>query len=768
MSGATSETPDSQATERTFWSSDPIGFLSAPNYDPRYRFELSGLGPAYADLLEACVRMHENDQFRSAMKDPRLDITLTVGLIDLARFSIKLIRQGPDLPRIELWRDDAYLEASYELLLYQPDSAQSLTRLDTSMSPDWIDLSVAQGWMERCIREHGTQCQTTPHNPGLSPDWVIDTQNACLVRGDTVSEYVALSYIWGFSLTSPSNPQPEPISLTEKRKLGGLLKEGIFPPTVKDAIEVVRQLGERFLWVDSVCLASEDDGDLAKQLQMMGAIYASAKLTIVATDGDALHGLPGVRGSKGPRSLRNFVSCPGRQIFIRNLPELSSTSPLASEYFGRGWTYQEFLLSPRRLIFAQKQIHWSCGCSLWHEDLPAMDANHSGDVPEQLRFKKIFGGQPDLKELDSAIREYNNRDHTYREDAYPAVAGLLHLLSPSFPGGFLYGLPRVCFEAALMWSCTENTYTSMYWGSQRRTPCKKSYPLPNSELPSWSWVGWQTEDLDVLQGEDDFRLSGDRGWITIPITTWKSRSSVEATTEYDIHSNWFQYGMTRDEGLGALPSEWTCETYDPHKHQPPNTQVAIPLGASGDLVYRHPSAPGQYYWRPVPFPDSNGNDTSSISSNRQDHIITCQTKRGWFDDPRRHSDEYYSIFRFALDGNTGYGATEGSGWLQFASGNCFRKKSSKLYRLSELSSEQEELVELSTETAGLVELVAICRRFVPQEQSLMQNGHIQYNEYYGVLSVRWTDGVAYREGCGLIEKAIWEEHELEDVHLVLG
>jgi hypothetical protein len=79
-----------------------------------------------------------------------------------------------------------------------------------------------------------------------------------------------------------------------------------------------------------------------------------------------------------------------------------------------------------------------------------------------------------------------------------------------------------------------------------------------------------------------------------------------------------------------------------------------------------------------------------------------------------------------------------------------------------------------------VELVAICRRRISfseaswkeeiADEKEQENNHQEtYKDVYGVLWVVWDgDGVAYRKAPGLVEKDAWENHRLEDVHLVLG
>ncbi|KAK2682279.1 Heterokaryon incompatibility [Fusarium oxysporum f. sp. vasinfectum] len=127
------------------------------------------------------------------------------------------------------------------------------------LDPEWVDLGIVREWMERCSEEHESKCQN-PNEKHVSPAWPIDTKDDCLV------------------------------SATEDP--GSLSRNNVFvTATVQDAIHAVRTIGERYFWVDAICIAPENEEQLAEQLQLMGGIYASAKLTIVALDGDSSTGI---------------------------------------------------------------------------------------------------------------------------------------------------------------------------------------------------------------------------------------------------------------------------------------------------------------------------------------------------------------------------------------------------------------------------------------------------------------------------------------------
>ena len=64
-------------------------------------------------------------------------------------------------------------------------------------------------------------------------------------------------------------------------------------------------LGERYLWVDSLCIVQDDKKDKAVQIAAMDLIYSSAVLTVAAASGisadTGLHGM-----SAGPRTFQRY------------------------------------------------------------------------------------------------------------------------------------------------------------------------------------------------------------------------------------------------------------------------------------------------------------------------------------------------------------------------------------------------------------------------------------------------------------------------------
>jgi hypothetical protein len=61
---------------------------------------------------------------------------------------------------------------------------------------------------------------------------------------------------------------------------------------------------------------------------------------------------------------------------------------------------------------------------------------------------KILARPPLIPLHDS---DYNMRQLTYPDDELAAFSGVLSTLSRTFTGGFVWGLPQMFFDVALLW-----------------------------------------------------------------------------------------------------------------------------------------------------------------------------------------------------------------------------------------------------------------------------------------------------------------------------
>ncbi|KAF2472261.1 HET-domain-containing protein [Lindgomyces ingoldianus] len=194
-------------------------------------------------------------------------------------------------------------------------------------TPNTLDYAKVNRWITKCDSDH-IHCKTahSVRNTGPSTQtYFIDTFNNCLVYRDTSVRYLALSYVWGnavmFKTTSSNcNALQQP---------GALL--GIEPPlspVVRDAIEVSRRLGKRYLWIDALCIPQDNEIEKAKLIPQMDSIYAQAFLTIISLSADSAQSpLPGVR--QGTR-LASIVA-PTYSLYTRLLFDFSKRKLTYSE-----------------------------------------------------------------------------------------------------------------------------------------------------------------------------------------------------------------------------------------------------------------------------------------------------------------------------------------------------------------------------------------------------------------------------------------------------
>ncbi|KAI0509252.1 heterokaryon incompatibility protein-domain-containing protein [Xylaria bambusicola] len=658
-----------------------------------------------------------------------------------SQYIMKLFPEYIDGPYLRRMRPDG--PVGVKLLLIGPDpenwfaiceppEGSQLSCYGRILDPGWIDVELIKGWIKDCITFHEDTCANPVGVPPVSPQWLIDVQDACIIPGGGIPDYVALSYRWGASKGLRRGEGS--LDIKALRKPGALAEAQIvqiLPPTIADALQLVDAIGERYLWVDAICIDQSDEAHLNHQLEIMGAI---------ATDGDSTSGIKGLKGISTARDLQQDI-IPLFEHFkiVRTLPCDFRNVPVLTEdehflgYFRRGWTHQEFHLSKRRLIFYKKQIFWQCTCANWSEDL----------IQEMTKFSKfqyhrgislqdssLLKGIPNLDNLSRILADYNSREHSYPEDALPGIMGLLSILSRTFEGGFLCGLPETCFDAALMWRVGGPRRPT-----RRRIASKKSSTV--SLLPSWSWVGWQTPSL-LMAPNENLAMLGLEACRTIPITQWFTHDSPHSDSKRPIESKWFSFRKSMEISPASLPSGWW--RYEDGTRDGLPSNVVNKLGYNPRYFYCHKEIAGIKYY--LPFPISTNYKDQIPWSPRQTPFISCKTKRGWFKARREGLYDPLNT-EFMLSSSDGFD-------------DCGRLESHTAI---------DTLLAATASGQLTVELVAICSQILISFHMFMD---LDWHKVYGVLWVEWVDGVAYRRGSGVVYKEAWEAHDLEDVDLILG
>lgn len=143
-------------------------------------------------------------------------------------------------------------------------------------------------WVDLCREHHGKACNSEP-----GPDFsrliskaffgVIDVAEMRLTSLPVGSRYVALSYTWGSHTLYTTNIS----NIRLHQEHGGLEKVfALLPKVIRDAIQLVRSLRERYLWVDSLCIVQNNDISWSLNSSVMDLVYGNAYVTICAAEGE--------------------------------------------------------------------------------------------------------------------------------------------------------------------------------------------------------------------------------------------------------------------------------------------------------------------------------------------------------------------------------------------------------------------------------------------------------------------------------------------------
>ncbi|KAI4188455.1 MAG: hypothetical protein L6R41_002134 [Letrouitia leprolyta] len=359
------------------------------------------------------------------------------------------------------------------------------------------------------------KCESAHDHP--RPKWLIETaarfidvERKCLIEWDgslrEPPRFVALSYVWGMS--------QQKVMLTKDR-LADFKRPGFFDQpldqTIRDAFEVVSKMGEKYLWVDALCILQDVHQDKANQIPQMDKIYGSAALTIVAAWGDdANAGLPGVRkGTRRGNMLK--LELDGIRISRRIRSNLFATNygigfmenylDLSSMYPSRAWTFQEGVLSTRVLVFTKEQVYFECDRCTWceetHWESDSIDFISwkavKNPIPDDIWMdnfdRKAYGGPsadltepPDLLGLSYAniVRQYSPKLLTRDEDISNACTGVLASITEIEQSDFFFALRTKHFGNDFLF----NPGRILYARFPHQSPSDHGFP-------SWSWLSWK-------------------------------------------------------------------------------------------------------------------------------------------------------------------------------------------------------------------------------------------------------------------------------------
>ena len=369
-------------------------------------------------------------------------------------------------------------------LLLVGDGSEALRRRLTNPGRrvrSQIDMALLRGWLQSCESGHGQKCDgsmSKAHPTEPHPLILVDVERRRLVECNSSYRYVTLSYVWGHVPAF----QTLKANFSELQEDGALTRVGSkIPRVIRDAMEVVARLGERYLWVDALCIV-QDGASKLKEISRMDAIYGGAILTIIASAGlDANTSLPGLH--PGSRSCAQSSEIIDGMCMINKLPELSGLLQ-ESRWESRAWTFQERILSRRCLYFTDSQVYFQCRSGICREDIFGEYSQNqligSGAAnPLEMDVSPTDGDGRIFNIYENMVKSYNRRELSYHSDALNAFSGIISVLQKRFGWRFLSALPEDVFHLALLWR-------PMMSSSPR--DIEQTLEHPTVLFPSWCWT----------------------------------------------------------------------------------------------------------------------------------------------------------------------------------------------------------------------------------------------------------------------------------------
>jgi hypothetical protein len=335
-----------------------------------------------------------------------------------------------------------------------------------------VDWSTIHRWKATCENQHQVciQRQTgeLPANFRL-----VDVEKQCVVDVEANFEsqpsFVALSYVWGANPSNEISAQRD--NLASLQEPGGLRD---LPRTITHAVDACRCLGERYLWVDRLCIVQDDKIDKYGQIRSLEAIYSRADLVIIAACGNSMQsGLSGIHAE----FPRNDYQIPNDIFGFSMANKLHNLDrAMQSTWNERGWTYQEAVLARRKLYFTPADVWFECVEGVQRENTFSEDWRSATPVGNPLRASSEVGSaSDDFEEYGRHVERYSRRILTYPSDVYHAFNGIEAAFY--LDRAALFGLPEPDFNRALLWYPYD-------WSGLKERACDDQ----DLVLPSWSWT----------------------------------------------------------------------------------------------------------------------------------------------------------------------------------------------------------------------------------------------------------------------------------------
>lgn len=328
-----------------------------------------------------------------------------------------------------------------------------------------------------------------PQLPTRVIDVSIDerkTEPRLLISENRRAQYAALSHCWGQGDRRPLQTTSTNFKEHEKE-----IPFSTLPKTFQDAVIATRELGLRYLWIDSLCIIQDSPEDWQVECSKMAGIYRYSSVTIIGAMASDSHDgflqervLPDSIPLAHLWEYKNSQFGPVSRALLRNYAEHvygyeyhhSVDSPLGH----RGWILQEQLLSPRLLYFGPRGMYAECNTNIYFEGdrVPSFSKPYCQELNKSKIFPlELFQTGESSRNWETwyqVVEKYSKRHLTYPRDKLPAISGLAKWLLGDEKNNYVAGLLKDDIFVGLSWRMLVHQ--------------KVDHNSYLDRGPSWSWI----------------------------------------------------------------------------------------------------------------------------------------------------------------------------------------------------------------------------------------------------------------------------------------
>lgn len=374
---------------------------------------------------------------------------------------------------------------------------------------------------------------------------------------DAKVSFAIASYAWGTGSQADAIQRAQ----TTKENIGYRIASGIevasLPKTIQDLIEVTRQIGHQYLWLDAFCIVQDDSDEGRQQFNSIAEFYKQADVLISAASASncdngflqsrivgqcysSVFELPYEWKIDGHKTQGSLL------LSEMDLNCATDNEPVHT----RIWTFQEHLVSSRVISYGSRQIKWTC-----QEEKNSVDGGNYYEMADGLEdnLRIAFSPSPYPSETPEERRwrvsswmeivtEYSKRDYSRPEDRVPALNEAMSLLAPR-----------------MGWTREQCVYGIWKAEASRQLLWKKDKPLTTHEVeefkasakdgklgPSWSWatlpggvtydIGSQLRKLNDTNPSVEFQdINGQPRCLTMEAfvqeAKWIKSSTIDVSAE---------------------------------------------------------------------------------------------------------------------------------------------------------------------------------------------------------------------------------------------